>query len=68
MTIDEAIKHAKEVAEEQEWLYRLCPASKSDMFHCDGTKDCKILKNGENKGCKKMCQRTQTAYGMAERL
>lgn len=25
----------------------------NDAFHCDGTKDCKILKNGENKGCQK---------------
>jgi hypothetical protein len=51
MTLDEAIKHAEEVAEEQEELYKLCPASESEIFHCDGTKDCKALKNGKNKGC-----------------
>lgn len=53
MTIDEAIKHAEEVAKDQEELYRLCPASESEIFHCDGTKDCKTLKNGKNKGCQK---------------
>lgn len=58
MTLDEAIKHAEEVAEEQEELYRLCPASES-MFHCDGTKDCKTLKNGKNKGCRKCAEEHQ---------
>lgn len=53
MTLDEAIKHAEEVAEEQKELYRLCPASESEIFHCDGTKDCKTLENGKNKGCQK---------------
>lgn len=56
MTIDEAIKHAEEVAREQEELYRLCPASESEIFHCDGTKDCKTLKNGKNKGCQKCAE------------
>lgn len=53
MMIDEAIRHAEEVTEEQEELYRLCPASESEIFYCDGTKDCKVLKNGKNKGCQK---------------
>lgn len=53
MTIEEAIRHCKEVAKEQEKLYRVCPASESDRYHCDGTKDCKTLKNGKNKGCQK---------------
>lgn len=53
MTIGEAIRHCEEVAEEQEKLYRICPASESDMSHCDGTKDCRTLKNGKNKGCQK---------------
>ena len=53
MTLDEAIKHAEEVAEEKEGLYRRCPASESEMLHCDGTKDCRVLKNGKNKGCQK---------------
>lgn len=58
MTLDEAIKHAEEVAREQEELYRLCPASES-MFHCDGTKDCRTLKNGKNKGCRKCAEEHQ---------
>ena len=53
MTIDEAIRHCVEVAEEQEELYRICPASESELFHCNGTKDCRVLKNGKNKGCQK---------------
>ena len=54
MTIDEAIKHAEEVAEEQEELYRSCPASGGTRkFHCDGTKDCRAVMNGKNKGCQK---------------
>lgn len=56
MTLDEAIKHAEEVAEEQEALYGLCPASESEIFHCDGIKDCKTLKNGKNKGCQKCAE------------
>lgn len=56
MTINEAIKHAEEVAEKQEELYRLCPASESEMSHCDGTKDCKTLESGKNKGCQKCAE------------
>ena len=56
MTIDEAIRHCVEVAEEQEELYRICPASESEMYHCNGTKDCRILKNGKNKGCQKCAE------------
>ena len=40
MTIDEVIRHCGKVAEEQEELYIICPASESEMSHCDGTKDC----------------------------
>lgn len=47
MTLDEAIKNAKGIVWEQEELYKECSAN------CDGTKDCRILKNGENKGCQK---------------
>ncbi len=56
MTIDEAIKHCEEVAEEQEKLYRLCPASESGMYHCDGDKDGITLENGKNKGCQKCAE------------
>jgi hypothetical protein len=52
LELDDAIKHAEEEAKKQEELYRSCPASES-IFHCDGTKDCKILENGKNKGCQK---------------
>lgn len=48
MTLDETICHIEKVVEEQEELYGLCGL---DSSHCDGTKDCKVLKNGENKGC-----------------
>lgn len=56
MTLDEAIKHAEEVAKEQEELYGLCPGSESEYLnkiYCDGTKDCKVLTNGKDKGCLK---------------
>lgn len=56
MTLEEAIKHAEEAAEEQKELYRLCPASESDMFHCDGTENCRVLKNGKDKGCRKLAE------------
>lgn len=47
MTIDEAISHALEVAEEQSRLYSLCPCP------CDGTKNCMSLKKGKDMGCTK---------------
>ena len=47
MTLDETICHIKKVVEEKEELYGLCGL---DSDYCDGTKDCKVLKNGENKG------------------
>ena len=56
MTINEVIRHCWEVAEEQEELYRICPASESEMSHCNGTKDCRVLKNGKNKGCQKCAE------------
>lgn len=50
MTIEEAIKHCEEVAEEQRRLFSLCPAP-SDM--CDPYKDCAALTTGKNRGCLK---------------
>lgn len=47
MTIDEAIRHCEEVAEEQSRLYSLCPCP------CDGTDNCMSLKNGKDMGCTK---------------
>ena len=49
MTIDEAIKHAEEVAEEQKKLYRLCPVTD---YGCKGDKHCKSM-NYEYDGCLK---------------
>ncbi len=48
MELEEAIKHAEEVAEENEKLFRLCPYPSQE---CSGTQDCRCLKNGEGKGC-----------------
>lgn len=59
MTLNEAIKHCEEVAKEQEELYGLCGL---DSRQCDGTKDCKVLKNRENKGCIK-CARDHRQLG-----
>lgn len=50
MTLPEAISHAEEIAKEQEKLFRECPVTD---YECDGTKDCKSLKHGKNKGCLK---------------
>lgn len=46
MTLDGAIKRAEEVAEKNKEDFRLCPSQE-----CDGTQDCRCLKNGEGKGC-----------------
>lgn len=53
MTLDETIKREEEIVKEQERVYNLCPMSES-IFHCDGTKDCKSLKDGKDKGCVKL--------------
>ena len=68
MTIDEAIRHCLEVAEEQEGLYRICPASESEMLHCNGTKDCRVLKNGKNKGCQKCAEEHRQLAGWLKEL
>lgn len=48
MTLEEAIKHAEEVAEENEKEFRLCPYPSQE---CNGSQDCRCLENGEGKGC-----------------
>jgi hypothetical protein len=48
MTLEEAIKHAEEVAEENEKEFRLCPYPTQD---CNGNQDCRCLENGSGKGC-----------------
>lgn len=45
LTLDEAIKHCLEAAEEQSKLYSQCPLS------CNGMKDCLCLEHGKGKGC-----------------
>ena len=52
MTIDEAIRHAEEVAEEQEKLYKLCLSE----YNCDGKSHCNALKNGKDRGCLKCAE------------
>ena len=68
MTIDEAIRYCKEVEKEQEELYSICPASESEMSHCDGTKDCRTLKNGKNKGCQKCAEEHRKLAGWLKEL
>lgn len=53
MTIDKAIKHAEEVAEEQEKLYRLCPVTD---YGCKGDKHCKSM-NYKYDGCLKCAEK-----------
>ena len=50
MTLSEAIKNAEEMAEDKEKVFRLCPYP-SEM--CNGSHDCRCLKNGAGKGCLK---------------
>ena len=47
LSIDEAISHAREVAEEQRELFRLCPYPSQE---CNGADICKCLKN-KHDGC-----------------
>jgi len=46
MALESAIKRAEEIAEKNKEDFRLCPSQE-----CDGTQDCRCLKNGEGKGC-----------------
>lgn len=48
MTLEEAIKHCEEVAEENEKEFRLCPYPSQE---CNGSQDCRCLENGSGKGC-----------------
>lgn len=48
MTLEEAIKHCENVAEENETDFRLCPNQE-----CNGSEDCSCLKHGSGKGCLK---------------
>ena len=53
MTLEEAIEHAEEVAEENEKEFGLCPYPSQE---CNGTQDCRCLENGEGKGCLKCAE------------
>ena len=50
MTLEEAIQNYEEVAEYREIEFRLCPYPSQE---CDGSQDCRCLKNGSGKGCLK---------------
>ena len=65
MTLDEAIAHYKEVAEENEYIFTLCGYP---TYMCDGTKDCACLKNGKNKGCLKCAKEHKQLVEWLEEL
>lgn len=50
MTLEKAIIHAEEVAEENEREFHLCPYPSQE---CNGSQDCRCLENGSGKGCLK---------------
>ena len=50
MTLDEAIKRANEISESKIEDFKLCP------YTCDGKTNCKVLKNGKDKGCLKCAE------------
>ena len=64
MTIDEAIAHAKEVAEEQRKLFRLCPYPSQE---CNGADICKCLKN-KHDGCIKCAEEHEQLAEWLEEL
>ena len=52
MTLEEAIQHCEEVAEEQRKMYRLCPVTD---YGCDGIKYCKSM-YPKHDGCLKRAE------------
>ena len=64
MTIDEAIAHAREVAEEQRELFRLCPYPSQE---CNGADICKCLKN-KHDGCIKCAEEHEQLAEWLEEL
>ena len=64
MTIDEAIEHAREVAEEQRELFRLCPYPSQE---CNGADICKCLKN-KHDGCIKCAEEHEQLAEWLEEL
>lgn len=52
MTLSEAIENAEKKAEDYEEDFRLCPYP-SFLSECNGSNDCRCLKDGAGKGCLK---------------
>ena len=64
LSIDEAIEHAREVAEEQRELFRLCPYPSQE---CNGADICKCLKN-KHDGCIKCAEEHEQLAEWLEEL
>ena len=64
LSIDEAISHAREVAEEQRELFRLCPYPSQE---CNGADICKCLKN-KHDGCIKCAEEHEQLAEWLEKL
>ena len=66
MTLDEAIEHAKDKAQELYNTYAIC--GWSDEGSCDGKSDCRVLKHGKDKGCLKCCEEHDQLASWLEEL
>ena len=64
LSIDEAITHARAVAEEQRELFRLCPYPSQE---CNGADICKCLKN-KHDGCIKCAEEHEQLAEWLEEL
>ena len=64
LSIDEAIAYAREVAEEQRELFRLCPYPSQE---CNGADICKCLKN-KHDGCIKCAEEHEQLAEWLEEL
>ena len=64
LSIDEAIIHAREAAEEQRELFRLCPYPSQE---CNGADICKCLKN-KHDGCIKCAEEHEQLASWLEEL
>ena len=64
LSIDEAIEHAREVAEEQRELFRLCPYPSQE---CNGADICKCLKS-KHDGCIKCAEEHEQLAEWLEEL
>ena len=64
LSIDEAIAHAREVAEEQRETFRLCPYPSQE---CNGADICKCLKN-KHDGCLKCAEEHEQIANWLEEL